>query len=137
MSEQPPEKPKAKSRTLADGDIKTGRALGRRAFILGAFGGTTALAGCVSSGLTDADSGAYADPAGGGRGMRPAGVTDADSGRYADPAGRGRGTPRYSTGITDRDTGPRADPAGGGRRRGGVTDADTGRYADPAGRGRG
>ncbi|WP_300527175.1 hypothetical protein [Maricaulis sp.] len=39
--------------------------------------------------MTDSDSGAYADPAGRGRGS--SGVTDSDTGAYADPVGRGRG----------------------------------------------
>ena len=97
-----------KKTTLAETDVKSRRGgLGRRAFLLGAFGGSTALAGCVTTSITDSDTGRYADPAGGGRGM---GITDSDSGRYADPAGRGRGRS--------------------------CTDADGGRYSDPVGRGR-
>jgi hypothetical protein len=93
------------------------------------------------TGITDGDSGAYADPAGGGRGNAPrqTGLTDGDAGAYADPAGGGRGT--YRTGwrgnVTDNDSGAYADPAGRGRGRSGLTDSDSGPYADPAGRGRG
>lgn len=125
-------KNKAASQTLTDTDIETRRGIGRRAFLMGTLGGTAALAGCVETvGLTDSDTGRYADPAGGGRGL-PRGITDSDTGRYADPAGRGIGR------ITDSDTGRYADPAGQGRgRRRRITDADVGRYADPAGRGRG
>lgn len=70
------------------------------------------------------------------------GITDTDSGSYADNAGHGRGRGRNRsgqagrTGITDND--PR-DPRGGGRRRRytGISDSDSGRNADPAGGGRG
>jgi len=40
------------------------------------------------------------------------GVTDSDSGRYADAAGYGRGNPRCS----DSDSGTYGDPAGRGHR---------------------
>lgn len=116
--------------------------LGRRTFLLGAVGGTTALAGCVSTGITDADTGRFADPVGGGRGTRPvrrvSGITDRDVGPGADPVGDGRGG-RRRTGITDSDVGPGSDPVGGGRggrRRRSCTDSDLGRFADPVGRGR-
>ncbi|HPD92523.1 MAG: hypothetical protein H6900_14935 [Rhodobacter sp.] len=119
-----------KKTTLTDTEVQSRRGgLGRRAFLLGAFGGSTALAGCVTTSITDSDTGRYADPAGGGRGS--VGLTDSDSGRYADPAGRGRG----AQGITDSDTGRYADPVGRGRGRN-CTDADGGAYADPVGRGR-
>lgn len=90
---------KSKKTTLTDGDIKSGRGsnMGRRAFILGTVGGTTALAGCVGTGITDADLGAYADPVGNGRGTTTRVVavrrscTDSDVGPlYVDPIGRGR-----------------------------------------------
>ncbi|MCW1933975.1 hypothetical protein [Pararhodobacter zhoushanensis] len=106
---------KSKKATLTDADIKTSRGIGRRAFLLGTLGGTTALAGCVTTGITDSDVGAYSDPAGGGRGTgyRASGITDSDRGYGADPAGNGRG--RRS--CTDSDVGPRfTDPVGRGRR---------------------
>jgi hypothetical protein len=86
---------KTKKSSLTDADIKSGRAIGRRAFLLGTLGGTTALAACVpATGITDADGGAYADPVGAGRGGRTGhtGVTDSDGGRYADPVNAGRRT---------------------------------------------
>ncbi|PVH29894.1 hypothetical protein [Pararhodobacter oceanensis] len=125
---------KGKKPTLSNDDIKTTRGFGRRAFILGSFGGTAALAGCVSTGVTDSDLGVGSDPVGAGRGTRT-GITDSDGGVYADPAGNGRG--RRTTGITDSDLGAGSDPVGNGRGRRRITDADVGRYADPVGRGRG
>ena len=107
---------KSKKATLTDAEITTSRGFGRRAFLLGTFGGTTALAGCVSTGITDADSGAYADPAGAGRG--------------------GTRIVTYRSGITDSDGGAYADPVGNGRGRRSCTDSDIGGYADPVGRGR-
>jgi hypothetical protein len=105
---------KTKKSSLTDADIKSGRAIGRRAFLLGTLGGTTALAACVpATGITDADGGAYADPVGAGRGGRTGytGVTDSDGGRYADPVNAGRGRS-----CTDSDVGGYADPVGRGRR---------------------
>jgi len=99
-----------KKSTLSEGDVTSRRKIGRRAFILGTFGGTATLAGCVTTGITDSDVGAWADPVGNGRGGR--GITDSDTGRYADPVGRGRG----SRSCTDADTGRYADPVGRGRR---------------------
>jgi hypothetical protein len=105
--------------TLNDDDVTTRRGVGRRSFILGTLGGTAALAGCVptqttyATGLTDRDLGAYADPAGNGRGRRFAGVTDSDIGFTADPAGGGTGRARNS--CTDADLIP-GDPVGRGRR---------------------
>ncbi|MCB1390750.1 MAG: hypothetical protein KDK12_16675 [Rhodobacteraceae bacterium] len=97
--------------TLTDADISTNSGFGRRAFLLGTFGGTTVLAGCVTTGITDADP--------------------------SDPVGNGRGGSRVvvvqRTGITDADP---SDPVGNGRGRRVCTDADTGYYADPARRGR-
>mgnify|MGYP004170066283 CR=1 FL=1 len=66
----------------------------RRSFITRVVGaaaaGSTGLIGRAANaqGVTDSDSGAYADPAGNGRGR---GFTDSDVGQYADPVGRGRG----------------------------------------------
>jgi hypothetical protein len=75
------------------------------------------------------------------------GVTDNDSGSYADNAGHGRGPGgnRYGqparpqqgqTGYSDSDSGANADPSGAGRRgrATGVTDSDP---SDPYGNGRG
>ncbi len=74
------------------------------------------------------------------------GVTDSDSGSYADNAGHGRGPggnrygqpaqPQRQTGYSDSDSGANADPSGAGRRgaRTGVTDSDP---TDPYGNGRG
>ncbi len=104
---------KPKKATLAESDIKSGPVVGRRAFLLGTLGGSAALAACV-----------------------PSGVTDADTGRYADPVGAGRGGGgRPYTGITDRDSGAYADPVNGGRGRA-CTDSDLGTYADRVGQGR-
>lgn len=70
-----------------------------------------------------AANGQVQDPAGYGRGHHAApgwqsGITDSDGGAYADPAGNGRGTGRLGyTGITDSDGGQWADQAGHGRGR--------------------
>lgn len=155
--------------------MKTSRKLSRRSFFLqvagGALGsGALALVGGRAraqtgpyTGITDSDSGSYADNAGHGRGPggnrsgQPGrtGITDSDP---TDPVGSGRG--RY-TGYSDSDSGPGADPSGGGRRGrsptapstpntarrarrradgvclapSGVTDADGGQSSDPAGYG--
>lgn len=117
------DKPGKPKRALSDDDIKTRRGIGRRSFLLGAFGGTTALAACVETtgpyytGLTDSDGGPYADQAGYGRGgtVRGTGWTDSDSGPNADPANFGRGPGGRYTGWTDSDSGPYADAAGYGR----------------------
>lgn len=73
-------------------------------------GAASAVTGCVTTGYytgaTDADP---VDAVGYGR----SGITDADAGAYADPAGRGRGG-RF-TGVTDSDLGYNADPVGRGR----------------------
>ncbi len=96
-----------------------------------------------TSGVTDSDNGANADPFGNGRGTGT-GITDSDLGPSADPAGQGRGVaaPHYS-GITDADGGPNADPLGNGRgsssapgrNRTGLTDSDAGSTADAPGYG--
>jgi len=102
-----------KKKSLTDTAITSKRGLGRRAFILGSFGGTAALAGCVTTGVTDADAGAYADPVGAGRGVRRiSGITDSDIGYGSDPVNNGR---RRS--CTDADVGPViVDAVGRGRR---------------------
>ena len=68
--------------------------LSRRSFltrVAGAAIGTGAIgavSGCATSGYTDSDP--Y-DPVGGGRGgYGTTGITDSDTGRYADPVGNGR-----------------------------------------------
>jgi hypothetical protein len=103
--------------------------------------------GGYQSGLTDSDSGSYADPVNNGRGAprgMQTGLTDGDSGTYSDPVNGGRG--RYgrggATGLTDGDAGAGSDPVGNGRgtaRLGqtGITDSDSGNFADGVGHGRG
>jgi hypothetical protein len=103
--------------------------------------------GGYQTGLTDSDSGSYADPVNNGRGAprgMQTGLTDGDSGTYSDPVNGGRG--RYgrggATGLTDGDAGSYADPVGNGRgtaRLGqtGITDSDSGNWADGVGHGRG
>jgi hypothetical protein len=133
--------------------------LSRRSFLnrvtggvmtLGALGVVTGQAQARQQyGVTDADRGANADPAGRGRGTAGGGaargVTDADYGTGADPFGQGRGGTgsTQATGVTDADGGPGADPVGGGRGHSqapgrnhtGLTDSDSGSTADRAGYG--
>lgn len=134
-------KKKPTKRTLADDQIKSARVSRRGILGIAGVASVATLTGCQTAGptgLTDADAGAFADPAGNGRGSRTSGLTDADSGAFADPAGNGRGS--RTSGITDSDSGAFADPAGngrGGRRVAtGLTDSDSGPGADPAGNGR-
>ena len=139
------------TKTLTDEDIEeVKQPLGRRKALsfagVSAAGAVALATGCgrrriirvQTGGVTDADGGPCADPAGGGRGN--SGITDSDGGACADPGGRGRGGGGGyrggGTGITDSDGGPCADPAGGGRGYSGRTDSDGGACADPAGRGR-
>ncbi|MDO9015897.1 MAG: hypothetical protein Q8S73_05665 [Deltaproteobacteria bacterium] len=108
---------------------------------------TVVVQGGQQSGLTDSDSGSYADPVNNGRGGPrgvQTGLTDGDSGTYSDPVNGGRG--HYgrggATGLTDGDAGAGSDPVGNGRgtaRLGqtGITDSDTGQWADGVGHGRG
>lgn len=119
---------KKKRQTLTDEAITTKRGLGRRALLLGVFGGATALATGTAQAVTDQDGGARADPAGQGRGN--SGISNSDSGNNADPAGRGRG-------ITNSNSGSDEDPVGRGRGRSGISNSNSGANADPAGRGRG
>ncbi len=108
---------------------------------------TVVVQGGSQTGLTDSDSGSYADPVrngrGGPRGMQT-GLTDGDSGTYSDPVNGGRGHSGRggATGLTDGDAGNNSDPVGNGRgtaRLGqtGITDADSGNWADGVGHGRG
>lgn len=131
---------KPTKRSLTDNQIKSARISRRGILGIAGFASVATLTGCQTagpSGLTDADSGTFADPAGGGRGrVRTSGLTDADSGSFADPAGNGRGA--RTSGLTDSDNGTFADPAGNGRgvRVSGLTDSDSGFGADPANNGR-
>lgn len=133
-------KKKPAKRTLTDDQIKSARFNRRGILGIAGVASVATLTGCQTAGptgLTDADAGSFADPAGNGRGSRTSGLTDADSGAFADPAGNGRG--RRTSGLTDSDSGAFADPAGngsGGRRATGLTDSDSGPGADPAGNGR-
>ncbi len=160
--------------------MKPRRKLNRRSFLgqvaggavaVGALGviGGEARAGQTGpyTGVTDSDSGSYADNAGHGRGpggnaqgqpQQPqsgqTGYSDSDSGQGADPSGGGRRGRPTQTGITDRDP---TDSYGQGRgtsgnttrnsiqRRpdgsfasySGITDSDSGQTRDPANYGRG
>ena len=145
MSDKKDHDEKAKKTSLSESDVETKRGPSRRSLLRGFGAGTlglsaVGLSGCVTTGVTDADAGAYADPAGMGRGTvrrKTSGITDSDGGAYADPVGNGRGvTRRVSAGITDSDGGTYADPVGRGRGNSGLTDSDSGFSADPVGRGR-
>ena len=133
------------------------RKLDRRSFLrqvtgAGLAGGALGLIGGEAkafqtgpyTGITDTDSGSYADNAGHGRGPngnawgnppQTTGVTDSDP---MDAVGNGRGP--IGTGYSDNDSGAYADPSGHGRNRNaqppqtGVTDSDP---TDWAGEGRG
>ena len=117
------------------------RNVSRRSFLGRVLGGAAIGAVAIVGGATPAAAQTDSDPndpVGRGRGSY-GGVTDSDTGRYADPAGRGRGRGRrrYRSGITDRDPGdPVGNGRGGRRGRSGCTDSDGGSYADPAGNGR-
>ena len=121
------------------------RKLNRRSFLARVAGGAVA-AGALGTiggaaragqtgpytGITDSDSGSYADNAGHGRGpggnaygqpQQPAqpqsgytGYSDSDSGANADRSGHGRRGRPIQTGITDSDP---SDPYGQGRGTGG------------------
>ena len=135
--------------------MKPTRKLNRRSFLrrvaggavglgaLGAIDGSASAQTGPYTGITDTDSGSYADNAGHGRGpggnrsaqpQSNEGVTDSDP---ADLPGHGRGG---YTGYSDNDSGATADPSGRGRRRGeqapqtGITDSDP---TDSYGEGRG
>lgn len=97
-------------KTLHETDITTKRPLGRRAFLglmaAGSVGATLAPGNVAAA---DVDNGTWAD-AGSCPRLRPGGLTDADSGSSADPAGRGT-----YTGYTDQDNGNITDVGGRGR----------------------
>ncbi len=99
--------------------------LSRRSFLarvaggIAATGALSAVTGCASSpretGLSDADLGPQADPAGQGRGPRNGagpGIRDNDSGPNGDAAACCRGG---ASGLTDNDTCAGGDPDGNGR----------------------
>jgi hypothetical protein len=131
--------------------MKPARKLNRRSF-LGQVAGGAATAGALGliggearawqtgpyTGVSDNDSGSYADNAGHGRGPggnahgQPAqpqgnqtGYSDSDSGANADPSGAGRRGQRPNTGITDGDSGNVRDPANYGRGGRECRDADS------------
>jgi hypothetical protein len=156
--------------------VKSRPKLNRRSF-LGQVAGGAISAGALGvvcgtaraqtgpyTGITDTDSGSYADNAGHGRGpggnrfgqpqpQQPqTGYSDSDSGANADPSGAGRRGAPVQTGITDSDpTDPYGQGRGGGTARpgsamrpdgsyaqySGITDADSGATRDPANYGRG
>jgi len=111
--------------------MKPARKLNRRSFLGQVAGGAIGLGalGLVGSSRAGAQTGPYT------------GVTDNDTGSYADNAGHGRGPggnasgqPVRQTGVTDRDP---TDPSGGGRGTAtGYSDSDSGSNADPSGQGR-
>jgi hypothetical protein len=147
----PMSKEEKKSTTLREDEIVTQPDVGRRsmlaiagATVLGAA--SKALGGCVVQ--QPAAQPAQTVVSGGGGTVvvhsQRSGITDNDSGQWADPVGNGRGGYRgVYTGITDGDTGTYSDPVNQGRGhwgRGGatgLTDGDTGNWADPVGGGRG
>lgn len=155
--------------SLNDEEITSSRKLSRRGLLrlapAGLAGSALVVAGCVPAGpvgpigpgpgrpytgITDADGGNFADPAGYGRGTvgGGGGCTDNDFNQFGqgtDPAGQGRscygGGGGPVSGCTDSDLGAFADPVGQGRSCGGggytgLTDSDGGAFADPAGYGR-
>ena len=100
--------------------MKPTHKLSRRSFLTRVAGGAVVGGGAMMAltggaqafQVTDADTGATADPGGRGRGganRRIRGCTDADGGPTADPGGAGRGNRR-----SDADP---SDPASCGRRR--------------------
>lgn len=94
------DKTKADAKTrLSDSDITSTRPAGRRRFLGLMAAGSAAAAGlprAAAAQATDADSGAWNDQAGCGRGPGGSrtGLTDADNGAISDAQGRGRGAPR-------------------------------------------
>jgi hypothetical protein len=117
--------------------MKSGPKLNRRSFFAQVAGGAVSVGALgVICGTARAQTGPYT------------GVTDTDSGAYADNAGHGRGPggnssgqpqqPPPQTGYSDSDSGANADPSGAGRRgaptQTGITDSDP---TDAYGQGRG
>lgn len=96
-----PDHDKKTPKSLSDGDITTRQAnAGRRGFLGLLAVGSAAAAATLNSDAaraqsTDADSGAWTDDAGCGRGGGGlyTGVTDADNGNIQDAGGYGRGAP--------------------------------------------
>ena len=160
--------------------MKTERKLNRRSFLWQVAGGAavTGALGVIGgearawqtgpyTGVTDNDSGSYADNAGHGRGPggnasghpnqnqgSQTGYSDSDSRANADPSGGGRRGQRPNTGITDGDpTDPygqghgtsggtshnsvRRTPDGRVLQYTGITDSDSGAARDPSNYGRG
>ena len=104
------QKASRKLKTLDESDIITKRSVGRRAFLgIMAAGSVGAALAPTSVAAADIDSGTWTD-AGSCPRVRAAGLTDADSGGSADPAGRGT-----YTGYTDQDNGNITDIGGRGR----------------------
>jgi hypothetical protein len=107
--------------------------MSRRSFLTRVAGGTVAVGAVATvAGASMLQRSSDADPSDSGGNART-GITDNDSGNYADQAGHGSGV----TGYTDSDTGSCADTASHGRGNSGYTDSDSGGCSDPAGRGRG
>ena len=85
-------------KTLADADIVTERPKGRRGFLgLMAAGGAAGAVATIPTAAVaaDADNGVWNDSASCPRGSGgvSTGMTDADTGAITDTAGRGRGAP--------------------------------------------
>lgn len=99
-----------KLKTLDESEITTKRSIGRRTFLgIMAAGSVGATLAPTSVAAADADNGSWTDSGSCPR-VRPAGMTDADGGSNADPAGRGT-----ATGYTDQDNGNITDVSGRGR----------------------
>lgn len=101
---------KSSTKTLVESDITTKRGVGRRMFMgimaAGSVGATLAPTQVAAS---DVDNGTWTDSGSCPR-RRAGGLTDADGGASADPAGRGT-----YTGYTDQDNGNITDIGGRGR----------------------
>ncbi len=99
-----------KLKTLDESEITTKRNVGRRAFLgIMAAGSVGATLAPTSVAAADVDNGTWTDSGSCPR-VRAAGLTDADGGSSADPAGRGT-----YTGYTDQDNGNITDIGGRGR----------------------
>ena len=143
-------------RTLADSDIASKPAFGRRSMLalVGVASGAAALiigrapAEAQQAGLSDRDGppNPNADAPNLGRGFGRgtfSAVTDQDQGAIADPQNNGRGNAgQRMAGVVDRDQGNNGDPPNNGRgpgreRPSGQTDQDQEPMADPPNNGRG